>query len=228
VVSIVLPTGLDLPKLRRSLNALTPPGIAVLELRPAPAAFDARKDAISRSYRYFLSTQPVISPFWTRYCWQIHGGVDASLLRTAAALVAGRHDFTAFTPTETEHVFFERTVLRCRWTQVRATLPLSPVAPAPTVRSAARAGAILCLEIEADAFLRHMVRSLVGTMVELAQGERSVGDFRQLLDGASREAAGPTAPAHGLFLWDIRYGRSPAARRGPRPERDPAASTSAG
>jgi tRNA pseudouridine38-40 synthase len=65
----------------------------------------------------------------------------------------------------------------------------------------------LCLHIEADAFLRHMVRTLVGTMIEVGRGERSLEDFRRVLDGAPREAAGPTAPAQGLFLWDIRYGR---------------------
>jgi tRNA pseudouridine38-40 synthase len=213
VVSLVLPAGMDLLKLRRSLNALTPPGIAIVELRPASAAFDARKDALSRTYRYFLSTQPVVSPFWTRYCWQAHGDLDLDLLEAAAALVAGRHRFTAFTPTDTEHVFFDRTVLRCRWTLVGNASSHGPIGPALSTRSAARAGAMLCLEIEADAFLRHMVRSLAGTMVEVGQGERSVEGFRQLLEGAPREAAGPTAPAHGLFLWDIRYGRGARAGR---------------
>jgi tRNA pseudouridine38-40 synthase len=73
---------------------------------------------------------------------------------------------------------------------------------------------MLCLEIEADAFLRHMVRSLVGTMIEVGQGDRSLDDFRRLLDGAPREAAGLTAPAHGLFLWGIRYARAGSAAAG--------------
>lgn len=193
VVSLLLPDGLDPLKLRRSLNALTPAGIAVLTLRPAPAAFDARRDATSRTYRYFLSTQPVASPFWARYCWHIPGGVDLDAMRAGAGLVAGRHRFTAFTPTVTKHVFFDRTVLRCRWTGASRS---------------AGGGAVLCLEIEADAFLRHMVRTLVGALVEVGQGERSLDDFRRLLDGAPREAAGLTAPPPGLFLWDIRYGRA--------------------
>ncbi len=118
VVSLRLPAGLDLPNLRRSLNALTPHGIAVLALRPAPAAFDARKGAISRTYRYFVSAQPVASPFWNGYCWQILGDIDLEAMREAAGLAVGRHDFTALTPTETGHIFFERTVLRCRWSRV--------------------------------------------------------------------------------------------------------------
>ena len=209
VVSLFLPHGLDLLKLRRSLNALTPAGIAVLGLRPAPPAFDARKDATSRSYRYFLSTSLVVSPFWAGYCWQVFGGdLDVGRMAEAAALVVGRHRFTAFTPAETKHVFFDRTVLRCRWTRVSGTgLPgAAPGAGRPAGHGRG-SGGMLCLEIEADAFLRHMVRTLVGTMVEVGRSERSLEDFAQLLDGESREAAGHTAPAHGLFLWDVRYGR---------------------
>lgn len=224
VAGLHLPDGLDLSKLRRSLNALTPPGIAVLEVRPVRAAFDARRDATSRSYRYFVCTDQVVSPFCDRYCWHVYGQeLDLTAMTEAAALVAGRHHFTAFTPTETEHVFFDRTVLRCRWTRASGG-----ALPAPALRADARrsrperpgaTGAagdggrqgrtrgMLCLEIEADAFLRHMVRTLVGTMLEVGRGERSLDDFRSLLDGARREAAGPTAPPQGLFLWDIKYGR---------------------
>jgi tRNA pseudouridine38-40 synthase len=212
VASLLLPQGVDLLKLRRSLNALTPAGIAVLALRPTPAAFDARKGATSRSYRYFLSTFPVASPFWAGYCWQVFGGdPDAGRMAEAAALVAGRHHFTAFTPTETKHSFFDRTVLRCRW--MRASGAAFPAAAlgargaAPERAGRSQGSGMLCLEIEADAFLRHMVRALVGTMIEVGRGERSLEDFARLIDGASREAAGLTAPAHGLFLWDVRYGR---------------------
>jgi tRNA pseudouridine38-40 synthase len=226
VVSVHLPEGLDLIKLRRSLNALTPAGIAVLDVRRAAAAFDARRDVTSRTYRYFVGAGPIMSPFWTRYCWQVlPGGLDLRAMQAAAALIAGRHHFVAFTPTETGHAFFDRTVLRCRWIEVGRTLSLGPVGPAgpgaalqtadpgDAGRTGARAGGrarpsgMLCLEIEADAFLRHMVRTLVGTMVEVGRGERSLEDFRRLLGGAPREAAGATAPGHGLFLWDIRYGR---------------------
>ncbi|MBC7292824.1 MAG: tRNA pseudouridine(38-40) synthase TruA, partial [Thermoleophilia bacterium] len=102
-----------------------------------------------------------------------------------ADLVVGRHDFTAFTPAETEHVFFHRLILRSHWRKGPAGL--------------------LYFEVEAEAFLRHMVRILVGTMVEVARGKRSLDQFARLLQGARREDAGPTAPPHGLFLWDVRY-----------------------
>jgi tRNA pseudouridine38-40 synthase len=207
VVSLLLPDGLDLAKLGRSLNALTPAGIAVQELRRAPAAFDARKDATSRAYRYFVCADPVASPFWTGYCWQVFGGdLDVGRMTEAAALVAGRHRFTAFSPTETKHVFFDRTVLRCRWTRVRgAAVPGVALGAGARARCGQGSSGMLCLEIEADAFLRHMVRALVGTMIEVGRGERSLEGFARLVGGAHREAAGFTAPPHGLFLWDIKY-----------------------
>jgi len=204
VVSLRLPATADLSRLMASLNALTPPGVAVTRIARCPEGFDARRHATSRTYRYFISTAGVVSPFWSRYCWHVGHGLDGGALRAAAAAVEGRHDFAAFTPTETEHVYFERVVLRCRWQWARGGFPCG----AGSVPRVARVGAgrgMLCLEIEADAFLRHMVRVLVGTMVDMAEGARDLDGFRLLLRGAPREAAGPTAPAHGLFLWDVAY-----------------------
>ena len=220
VLSVRLPWGLDLAKLRRSLNALTPPGIAVMDIRLAPRGFDARVQATSRVYRYFLSIGPVASPFWKPYCWHVPHEVNWEAMEKAAAAVVGRHDFTGFTPVETEHVHFTRRVLVCRWRPLRGEHFGPP-------RLRARGGALYqkvgvpdlrYLEIEADAFLRHMVRTLVGTMVEVGKGARDLEDFTRLLRGASREQAGPTAPAQGLFLWDVKYGR----KRGAAPEDQPA------
>jgi tRNA pseudouridine38-40 synthase len=217
VASLRLPAGTDLRRLTASLNALTPPGIAVKRITRAPQGFDARKDATSRTYRYFVTADAVASPFWRLYSWH-RPGVDLTVLSSVAAACTGRHDFTAFTPTETEHVFFDRLILRCAWKRVAgsggvvlggasaraATSPGAAAAPDP-------AHGVVYLEIEAEAFLRHMVRTLVGTMMEVAQGERDPESFRRLLEGAPRGSAGPTAPAHGLFLWDVTYraGRRP-------------------
>jgi len=207
VVSLALSAGADLGRLVRSLNALTEPGIAVTRLTPAPPRFDARKDATSRVYRYFMTTSPVASPFWRRYCWQVPGVTDLPALQAAAAATVGRHDFTAFTPAETEHVFFDRLVMRCAWKTAREGLvPGGLTGPAPA-RRRGEVASLIYLEIEAEAFLRHMVRTLVGTMVEVAQQKRTAEEFQRLLGGTHREEAGATAPAHGLFLWDVRYGR---------------------
>jgi tRNA pseudouridine38-40 synthase len=195
VVSLPLPSGTDLPKLTASLNALTPSGIVVDRIVRARDGFDARRDAVSRGYRYFLSTAKVVSPFSARYCWALGHDLDRRLLDAAAEATQGRYDFTAFTPAETKHTYFRRTVKRCVWRRV----PGEP--------------GMMRLEIEADSFLRHMVRALVGNMIEVAEGKRELECYRRLLAGASRESAGITAPAHGLFLWSIKYGGSPAEDR---------------
>jgi len=187
VVSLDLPRKVDVERLRASLNALTPAGIAILGLFPAAWDFDARRDAVSRTYRYFIFLGPVRSPFWARYSWHIPYALDLAAMRGAAAAVVGKHNLRAFTPAETEHVYFERQVFRCRWVR--------------------KARTCIYLEIEAEAFLRHMVRVLVGTMVEVGMRKRSLSSFLELLKGSPRLAAGPTAPACGLFLWDVRYKR---------------------
>ena len=177
--------------LAQRLNALLPPEIAVIEAVPAPPGFDARRDARSRTYCYWVIASPVRHPFEvSRALWWPHGVDRAALERCAAALV-GRHDFTAFTPTQTEHVRFERDVVHAEW---RAH-PLAESLP----------GELLEFWIEADTFMRHMVRVLVGTMLEVASGRRSPDGFTALLRGAPRDDAGETAPPHGLYLASVRY-----------------------
>lgn len=189
VVSVRLPAATDPGKLAVSLNALTPGGIVIRKIVRKRGRFDARRDATGRVYRYFLSTARVPSPFWSRYCWDLGHGLDESLLRAAAEATVGTHDFTGFTPAVSEHSWFRRTVQTCAWRRVPG-----------------EAG-MLRLEIGADSFLRHMVRTLVGTMVEVAEGKRDLESYQALLDGAVREDGGITAPPQGLFLWKIEYGR---------------------
>jgi tRNA pseudouridine38-40 synthase len=121
----------------------------------------------------------------------------------------GRHDFTAFTPTETEHTRFARRVLRAEW---RARPPRGDGPARPDGRSP-DGGALLEFWIEADAFMRGMSRVLVGTMVDVASGERTVEDFKELLEGRPRSAAGKTAPPHGLALASVCYAGAPAPAR---------------
>jgi tRNA pseudouridine38-40 synthase len=178
-------------KLVHRLNALLPPQIAVIEASPEPDGFDARRDARARTYCYWVLASQVQHPLEiSRALWWPHP-LDRTALDSCAAALVGPHDFTAFTPTQTEHAHFERDVAQAEW---RAH-PLG--APFP--------GELLEFWIEADAFLRHMVRVLVGTMLEVARGWRSADDFEELLRGAPRERAGETAAAHGLYLASIRY-----------------------
>ncbi len=167
------------------LNSLLPADVRVLRSETAPDAFDARRDALARLYRYRLLIRPAASPFEAGRALHSPRPLDRGALEACAASLLGTRDFTAFTPTQNHHVRFSREVLRAEWT---------PAAPE-----------ILELWIEADAFLRNMVRVLVGTMLEVANGRRSVESFRALLTGAPRSMAGPTAPPHALYLEGVRY-----------------------
>ena len=175
----------------RRVNSMLPSEVALLAAEPAPDGFDARRDARSRTYCYWVIAGPVRDPLQAeRALWWPYP-VDIEALDRCADLLVGAHDFTAFTPTQTEHVRFERNVMRTEW---RAH---SLGAPFP--------GRLLEFWIEADAFMRHMVRILVGTMLEVGAGRRSIEDFQELLSGASRDRAGETAPAHGLYLSSVGY-----------------------
>jgi tRNA pseudouridine38-40 synthase len=166
------------------LNGLLPADVAVLACEPADESFDARRDASGRTYCYRVLARRTRSAFERERTFWWPGALDVDALRECAEAAMGRHDFTAFTPTETEHSWFRCNVRRSQWVAE---------------------GDVLEFWIEADMFLRHMVRVLAGTMLDVAAGIGSVQDFIELLDGRPRAQAGRTAPAHALALASVSY-----------------------
>jgi tRNA pseudouridine38-40 synthase len=179
VASVDVDGGPPAVRAGEALNTALPDDVAVVAVAEAPPDFHARHSALSRAYRYRVFRRRTPSPFEARRSWWVPRPLDLDALERAAGLLLGEHDFRAFTPTETQPEVFRREVLTARWIE---------------------RGDHLEFEIEADSFLRHMVRTLVGTMVDLKPQH-----LEALLGGAHRSEAGRTAPPWGLYLERVTY-----------------------
>lgn len=181
--------------LRKALNRLLPPSIIVKDARPVSDSFHARYQARAKSYRYRLLMTPVASPFIARYAYHWPYPLDWRSMAQAARLLEGRHDFTSFAgaprPADDrsrggEEESMQRTIFHSRlaW------------------RARPR---ILLYEVRANGFLYHMVRNIVGTLIEIGRHRVAPGEMERILESRDRAQAGPTAPARGLCLWKVEY-----------------------
>jgi tRNA pseudouridine38-40 synthase len=174
----------DVRELRKALNALTPADLAIREVAPVPESFDARRSATSRVYEYRIWNQPWRSAFWHRYTWHVPRALDVRAMRNGAALLVGEHDFSAFRASDCESESRIRRVLHSGLTETEN----------------------LCTyRVQANAFLKHMVRTIVGTLVLVGFGELSVDDVARILASRDRTQAGATAPPQGLCLVAVSY-----------------------
>ncbi len=174
----------DLHRLRRGLNALTPDDVSIKDVKIMADSFDARRNGRSRTYEYRILNRPSPSPFYLNYAWHLHDSLDVQRMRNAIRCLEGEHDFSSFRASGCDAPHPTRTVYRISLDQV---------------------GELLVFTIEATAFLRHMARNIVGTLVEVGRGLRAAQSFAELLEARDRTKAGPTAPPHGLFLMEVKY-----------------------
>jgi tRNA pseudouridine38-40 synthase len=191
VASFSLHREIDGDALMRALNARLPSDVRVLRAEAAAPGFHARFNATAKTYRYRFFDGPVLNPFERRYVWHVGGPLDLAAMDAAAQLLEGRHDFAAFRSVGGAVRTTERTIMRSR------------------VRSAAGGsgpdGDTIAYEITGDGFLRHMVRAIAGTLVEIGRGRWPSGRMREVLESRDRNEGGPTAPPGGLFLVAVEY-----------------------
>lgn len=174
----------DPHRVRRALNALTPDDITIKAVEIVPDGFDARRDGRGRVYEYHILNRPTASPFHRNRAWHLHEELDLAAMRPAMECLLGEHDFSSFRAAGCEAAHPIRTIYRSSMEQ---------------------RGELLVYSVEATAFLRHMVRNIVGTLVEVGRGLRTPQSFSELLETRDRAQAGRTAPPHGLYLIEVKY-----------------------
>lgn len=184
VASARFETSLDDATLQRALNAVLPPDVRIARVERAADGFHARFSARAKTYEYRVLNAPLVSPFEHRYVWHVPHALDVEAMRLAARAFVGSHDFAAF-QSAGGHVH----------TSVRAVSAADVTWQPPR----------LAFRITADGFLRHMVRAMAGTLVEVGSGRLAAGQIAEILDSKDRARAGPTAPPHGLFLISVDY-----------------------
>ena len=186
VASFTLARDIDAATLQRALNAKLPDTVRVVDARPAPSDFHARFDARSKTYQYRVANGAVLSPFERCYAWHVPESLDTEAMGAAAARLVGRHDFAAFQSAGSDVHTTVRTVIAAR---------------------VAREGDLLLFEICADGFLRHMVRAIAGTIIDVGRGRRGPECIDAIVASRDRSEAGRGAPPKGLFLIAVEYNR---------------------
>jgi tRNA pseudouridine38-40 synthase len=191
VVAFTAPRALPMKAYSLGLNGHLPPDVAVMSAEEVPEGFDPRRWSLGKRYRYLISNRRGRSPVLRRTHWEVFAALDVESMRAGARALVGRHDFSAFRAADCQAHHAMR--------EVRA------------VEVAGEAGGVLEVEVEGTAFLKHMVRNIAGTLVEVGKGKQPARWVAEVLKSKDRTQAGPTAPAHGLCLVEVRMGDGPHA-----------------
>jgi tRNA pseudouridine38-40 synthase len=210
VASFTIARELSPDALRRAINARLPHAIRVLSAEEAPAGFHPRFGARRKTYRYRLWNGDVLSPFERAYAWHVPGPLDVEAMGAAARLLEGRHDFAAFQATASDVATTVREIVASNISTTNDTLdaeeePSSHKGLNLSVPRVARGGELIVYEVTGSGFLRHMVRIIVGSLVEIGRGRQPVEWMSAVIAARDRAAAGPTAPPQGLFLVGVEY-----------------------
>jgi tRNA pseudouridine38-40 synthase len=208
VASVEVTFAHDAGTLARALNAQLPEDVRVLSVEEAPPGFHARFSARSKTYRYVIRNGPFASPFEHRFVWHVPQPLDVEAMRQAASRLVGRHDFSSFRSVGTDVPDAVRTLRVSAIGETAGTGPwlVSTATPALSASPGSSDGtALLTYEVTGDGFLRHMVRAIVGTLVEVGRGWRDPAQMDLLLQAKDRARAGATAPPQGLFLVRVEY-----------------------
>ena len=190
--------------LRRALNATLPPDVRIVDVCDAASDFHARFSARAKTYRYVLQNAAIVSPFEYRYVWHVPEPLDLEAMETVARTLVGTHDFAAFRSTGSISTTTVRTIMRSEMS-TQTGLPWIPFVDRNDVQTDGDRPRWMVYEVSGDGFLRHMVRAIVGTLVDIGRGRFPPGRMAELLANGSRSDAGATAPAQGLFLVRVDY-----------------------
>jgi tRNA pseudouridine38-40 synthase len=210
VASVQITSAHPTDAVARGLNACLPQDVRVTDVQEAAVDFHARFSARSKTYRYLLCNAAIVSPFERGFVWHVPEALDLDAMRTAARALVGTHDFAAFRSTGSDMKETVRTISRSEifrswgrsWGEPCQARPADPTVSAPQEIQDAT---LLAYEISGDGFLRHMVRAIAGTLVEVGRGQRPAASMAALLAGGTRAQAGATAPPQGLFLVRVDY-----------------------
>ena len=206
VASVRLTSAISTDELRRALNATLPEDVRILSVEVADDSFNAQFAAQFKTYRYWIWSSGVLPPQLRRYVWYVPQALDAERMQSAAAALVGGHDFAAFQASGSDVVTTTREMLVSRVIgQGSEGLGESDAGAFPLNAPPASSGCCLGYEIIGSGFLRHMVRNIVGTLVDIGRNRRPVEDMSAILASRDRRRASATAPPHGLTLWQVTY-----------------------